>query len=331
MGDGEKQVGVLRVVVISPGDVVEERAVAQAVVEELNRGVAASRGRHLSLWRWETDSRPGIHVSRSQGLIDELMDIAAADVVVGVFWKRFGTPTGEAQSGTEHELRRAWAAWRERGRPEVMVYFCTRPYSPMASAELVQWQRVLEFREALPEQQLWWRYEAVGEFERLLREHLTRFVLSRIAVPASGPGRRAGARVRFNLPAVAASFTGRGAELDALDEVLAVSDRAVITQAISGLGGVGKSQLAARYVQQRVDDYDVVGWIRAEDGGIADLAQLAASLDAPVAGSHLPRPRSWRWTDLAKVGSVGCSCSTTSSLPHSSRGCCRGPATGECS
>jgi len=90
--------------------------------------------------------------------------------------------------------------------------------------------------------------------------------------------------VRFNLPAVAASFTGREEELDALDDALGVADRVVITQAITGLGGIGKSQLAARYVQQRVDGYDVVAWIRAEDGGIADLAQLAAKLGERVDG-----------------------------------------------
>ena len=58
----------------------------------------------------------------------------------------------------------------------------------------------------------------------------------------------------------------------------------MITQAITGLGGVGKSQLAARYVQQRADGYDVVAWIRAEDSGIADLAQLAAKLGESVDG-----------------------------------------------
>jgi len=93
-----------------------------------------------------------------------------------------------------------------------------------------------------------------------------------------------GIRLRFNLPAVAASFTGREADIDALDDVFGAGDRAVITQAITGLGGVGKSQLAARYVQQRADGYDVVAWIRAEDGGIADLAQLAGRIGAHVDG-----------------------------------------------
>src|SRR5918997_2388529 len=151
----------IRVVLVSPGDVARERAVAQAVGGELNRGVAGDRGCQLLLWRWETDARPGMHLEGPQGLVDELMDIQDADVVVGVFWKRFGTPTSEAQSGTAHELRRAWTAWKKDGRPEVMVYFCTRAYSPSTVDELVQWQHVLEFRDELPEQPLFWKYGAV--------------------------------------------------------------------------------------------------------------------------------------------------------------------------
>jgi hypothetical protein len=99
-------------------------------------------------------------------LVDELMDIQDADVVVGVFWKRFGTPTNEAQSVTAHELRRAWTAWQKEGRPEVMVYFCTRASSPNTVDELAQWQRVLEFRDELPKQQLFWKYGASGSLRR---------------------------------------------------------------------------------------------------------------------------------------------------------------------
>lgn len=169
---------IVRVVVVSPGDVPNERTAAQTVVDELNRGIAADRGLRLSLWRWETDVRPGLHLLGPQGLIDEAMGIHEADIVLGVFWKRFGTPTGDADSGTEHELRRAWAAWEQHGRPDVMVYFCNRPYAPRAMDELEQWQRVLEFQQSLTSRQLWWAYDDDRHFESQLREHLTRFVLT---------------------------------------------------------------------------------------------------------------------------------------------------------
>jgi tetratricopeptide (TPR) repeat protein len=100
----------------------------------------------------------------------------------------------------------------------------------------------------------------------------------------SDVARPAGRRVRFRLPHVVKHFSGRGPELETLERALADDSRAIVTQAITGLGGVGKSQLAARYVQKHVDDYDVVAWIRAEDGGIADLADLALELGEEVEG-----------------------------------------------
>jgi tetratricopeptide (TPR) repeat protein len=93
-----------------------------------------------------------------------------------------------------------------------------------------------------------------------------------------------GRRVRFKLQRPAKHFSGRGPELEALEGTLARDERAVVTQAITGLGGVGKSQLAARYVREHEDDYDVVAWIRAEDGGVADLADLAVELGEQVDG-----------------------------------------------
>src|SRR5450755_4674807 len=103
----DRGVEIVWFVVVSPGDVMAERDAVELVVDELNRRVAPAQGCRLSLWRWETDARPGLHLEGPQGLIDERMQIADSDVVIGIFWKRFGTPTGDAQSGTEHELRKS--------------------------------------------------------------------------------------------------------------------------------------------------------------------------------------------------------------------------------
>jgi hypothetical protein len=128
--------------------------------EDLDRDV----GSDVVLAEW-----PALHLEGPQGLIDDAMRIDDADVVVGVFWKRFGTPTLDAGSGTEHELRRAWRAWQERERPQVIVYFCERKTMPQDSSEAAQLQQLLSFREAMPKEQLWWRYTTVADFERVVR------------------------------------------------------------------------------------------------------------------------------------------------------------------
>jgi hypothetical protein len=127
-----------------------------------------------------------------------------------------------------------------------------------------------------------------------------------IAAPVDAGSAGRGRHVRFNIPPRLVGFTGRDAELGALQRALGVTDEVVITQAVAGLGGVGKSQLAARYVHTHADAYDVVAWIRAEDDATLDLSALAAQLGEPVLGLT-PAERA----DLARIGlttpaSAGC-------------------------
>jgi CO dehydrogenase nickel-insertion accessory protein CooC1 len=83
----------------------------------------------------------------------------------------------------------------------------------------------------------------------------------------------------WNVPARNADFTGRGATLELLRDKLAGGGRAVVVaQALYGLGGVGKTQLALEYAHRFMADYDLVWWVpseRAEEtsGALAELAR----------------------------------------------------------
>lgn len=179
----EANVRLINVVAVSPGDVAAERERLEIVIAELNRDESVRRGRVLHLLRWETHSRPGLDESGPQGLIDGLIRIDEADIVVGVFWKRFGTPTDDAGSGTEHELRLAWELWEQQRRPDVLLYFCRRSFSPPSRrSEVEQLARVVAFRESLPAPQAYWEYTEVDDFERSVREHL-RLALSALPEP----------------------------------------------------------------------------------------------------------------------------------------------------
>jgi hypothetical protein len=129
--------------------------------------------------RWETDAYPGFHVDGPQGLIDRILRISDADVLVGIFWKRFGTPVKNNGSGTEHEFRDAYKAWKRNKRPEIMMYFRQKPYQAKTKEETDQWGKVLEFQRTFPKDGLWWPYSDRREFEKLLRGHLTNFLKNR--------------------------------------------------------------------------------------------------------------------------------------------------------
>ncbi len=97
-------------------------------------------------------------------------------MLVGIFSKRFGTPVTGAGSGTEHEFRCAYEAFRKNGRPQMMIYFNQEAHTPLSRDELKQWDQVLEFSEQFPAEGLWWPYKGSSEFERLLRRHLVSFL-----------------------------------------------------------------------------------------------------------------------------------------------------------
>lgn len=173
----------IRVIAVSPGDVVRERKRLAAVVEELNGRLAFELGFELRLWRWETDASPGLHLKGPQGLIDDAMALEDADVVVGIFWNRLGTPTQTAKSGTAHELLRAWELWRKTGRPQVFVYFGERKARLKTTSEAAQLLALFEFRDAMPPEQMRWQYGTLHDFEREVRQHLTSHIMKLARTP----------------------------------------------------------------------------------------------------------------------------------------------------
>lgn len=79
------------------------------------------------------------------------------------------------------------------------------------------------------------------------------------------------------------NFIGRVQLLDGLRTALASGRPAALTQVMTGLGGVGKTQIVVEYAYRFATEYEVVWWIRAEEATklAVDYAALASELELP--------------------------------------------------
>jgi hypothetical protein len=171
----------LRVFLASPGDVIEERSRMERVVASLNSTIGDTEGVLIELVRWETHAWPGFGAD-AQDVINR--QLQPGDIFVGVLWRRIGTPTQRAISGTVEEFERAHELWLDTGRPTLMLYFCTTPFYP-THEDLAQFNGVLDFKTRVSEKGgLYWEYDGPDDFEDQVRTHLYRAVHSEVRNPS---------------------------------------------------------------------------------------------------------------------------------------------------
>jgi hypothetical protein len=148
----------LRIFISSPGDVAEERVVANKLVRRLS---TEFDGRlHIEPVFWEHE--PLLATDTPQKQIPPPHE---CEVVVCILWGRLGTrlpaditrPDGTTYaSGTEYEFEDAANSYRQSGRPQLLVYRKTAPRSTstedaeVAMINIRQRQAVDEFIDKAP-------------------------------------------------------------------------------------------------------------------------------------------------------------------------------------
>jgi len=154
---------VFNLVRCGPGDVARELKKAGEIVDEWNSSQGLDSNFFVRHAHWSTDAAPDMS-ERPQAVINRQL-IDKADLIVAVFWKRFGTPTGVSASGTQEEIERAI----KQGK-RVMLYFSD--IEDIRDGDDGQKALVKSFRDSLSAKGLYWPYRSRAEFEKLFRTHL---------------------------------------------------------------------------------------------------------------------------------------------------------------
>src|SRR5215831_5937806 len=155
---------VLRLMIASPGDVQKERAVVREVVSEWNSTNGAHRNLMLLAVGWETDVAPEMG-DAPQSIIDRRI-LKDADLLVGIFWTRLGTPTASYASGAVEEIEEHLKAHKP-----AMLYFSSAP-APLDVVDPTQYQALKTFRDSCRSRGLYASYTDVDDFRRQLSKDL---------------------------------------------------------------------------------------------------------------------------------------------------------------
>lgn len=156
------QANVYQVMIASPSDVAREREIIKSVLHEWNFIHSADKRIILMPVGWETHSAP-LMGERPQAIINKQI-LENCDLLIGAFWTRIGTPTGEAISGTVEEIEKHISA----SKP-AMLYFSSAPVHP-DSIDPKQYEKLKEFKGKCSSEGLVETYESLGDF----REKFTR-------------------------------------------------------------------------------------------------------------------------------------------------------------
>ncbi|MBT8080242.1 MAG: ATP-binding protein [Gammaproteobacteria bacterium] len=181
----------LQFFISSPGDVYEERTIANRVIERLQTEYAGRLVLDPVLWEHE----PLVATSTFQHQIVKPSD---TDVVIAILWSRLGTPLPKEfarpdgsrfESGTEYEFEEAIAGHRKTGKPDLLVYRKTAPPSVRLDNEEELLERLAQKKKLDQFVDHWFhdkaegtlkaafhQFESASDFETLLENHLHKLV-----------------------------------------------------------------------------------------------------------------------------------------------------------
>ena len=155
---------IFKVMIASPRDVSAERAIIRDLLNEWNVVNADSTQTVLLPIGWETHSVPEMG-DRPQAIINKQI-LKDCDLLIGVFWTRIGTATGEFPSGTVEEIEEHIKA----GKP-VMLYFSAVPVV-LDSVDHLQYQQLQSFRTSCQSRGIYDSYSDLVDFRSKLYRHL---------------------------------------------------------------------------------------------------------------------------------------------------------------
>lgn len=157
------QATVIPIMIASPSDVTIERDTIRQVIHNWNFINSQKTKVVLMPVGWDTHSAPE-QGARPQEIINNKL-LKECDLLIGVFWNRVGSATGDYASGTIEEIEEHLKA-----NKLVMLYISNKPTPAGISVE--QRDEVLKIKEKYRETGIVYTFSDENDFKEQLKDHL---------------------------------------------------------------------------------------------------------------------------------------------------------------
>ena len=159
------QATIYKILLSAPNDIIQEIPIIRETIASWNTINAFTSKKYLDLIHWKTHTYPQAGESPQKIINRQIVD--DADILIAIFWTRFGTKTEDYESGTIEEIERTI----ESGKP-TLVYFSKQPVM-MESVDIAQYHKVKEYCNSIKSKVLYGEYSTKEELRNLLFRHIS--------------------------------------------------------------------------------------------------------------------------------------------------------------
>ncbi len=164
--------------IASPSDTSKEREICDKVFMEINSTIGESMNFRVESRKWEQDVFPAFGID-SQDVINNQIG-SDFNIFVGIMWKKFGTPTNRADSGTEEEFINAHKQWEQNKDIDLMLYF-NKEAPELDDIDTEQLEKVREFSKKVAGLGgLYYVYNGAAQFETDFKKHIQKVLLNKV-------------------------------------------------------------------------------------------------------------------------------------------------------
>jgi hypothetical protein len=155
---------IIEVFISSPADVVQERKIIHNLIEEWNIINTRRKKQILRPISWEKDLYSSFGESAQSIINRQILD--EADILIGIFNARLGTPTKDYNSGSvEERIRHV-----DKNKP-AMLYFSNENID-RNSFDIEQFNKLNEFKNWCKDKSVFFEYKDMNDFSNKVRTQI---------------------------------------------------------------------------------------------------------------------------------------------------------------